>query len=154
MTFDVTKRLAANDVAYELIHHRHTKTAGEEAAVLGVGRDDVAKTVVLVTEQGFVRAVVRASDRLDVDKARLAVGTGDETRLASERELVGAYPMFELGAVPPFGGPDHDQVVVDSQLAARDSVIIEAGSHDESVRVAVADLLKLADAVVADIART
>lgn len=154
MTLDITKRLAANDMAYERIHHRHTKTAGEEAAALGVGREDVAKTIVLVTAHGFVRAVVRASDRLDVDKARRALGAGDDLRLATERELVGAYPMFELGAVPPFGGPDHDQVVVDTRIAARDAVIIEAGSHDESVRVAVDDLLKAAGARVGDIART
>jgi prolyl-tRNA editing enzyme YbaK/EbsC (Cys-tRNA(Pro) deacylase) len=36
-------------------------------------------------------------------------------------------------------------------LAERESVVLEAGSHAESVRIAMADLLRLTDAEVADI---
>jgi prolyl-tRNA editing enzyme YbaK/EbsC (Cys-tRNA(Pro) deacylase) len=36
--------------------------------------------------------------------------------------------MFELGAVPPFGGPAGDRTVVDRRLAEQESVLIEAGS--------------------------
>jgi prolyl-tRNA editing enzyme YbaK/EbsC (Cys-tRNA(Pro) deacylase) len=41
--------------------------------------------------------------------------------------------------------------VVDSRLAARESVVLEAGSHDESIRIARADLVRLTDARVADV---
>ena len=73
-------------------------------------------------------------------------------RLASEAELVFAYPMYELGAVPPFGVPAGDRVLVDVGLAGRDSVLLEAGSHSESVRLKTVDLLELAKAEVVDIA--
>ena len=111
----------------------------------------MAKTLILVTEGGFVRAVLPASERLDMHKIRDLPGTGKETRLATEHELAGAYPMFELGAVPPFGGPTGDRTIVDHKLAARESVVVEAGSHSESLRIKTHDLLALVQAEVADI---
>jgi len=60
--------------------------------------------------------------------------------------------MYELGAVPPFGVPAGDRVLFDRRLAQRDSVVLEAGSHNESLRMKTADLLTLSGAEVADIA--
>ena len=53
--------------------------------------------------------------------------------------------------MPPFGGAHADSVVVDLRLAGRESVVLEAGSHDQSIRLAIADLLRVAKARVADI---
>jgi prolyl-tRNA editing enzyme YbaK/EbsC (Cys-tRNA(Pro) deacylase) len=72
--------------------------------------------------------------------------------LASEDDLARDYPDFELGAGPPFVGRE-DKVIVDERLAARDSVVLEAGSHGTSVRLKVADLVRLTSAQVADITR-
>src|SRR4051794_33454444 len=73
-------------VAYELITHRHTETAADEAAALGTLRDGVGKTVVLVGGHGFIRAVIPASARLDLHKVRPLIGCGPATRLATEEE--------------------------------------------------------------------
>jgi prolyl-tRNA editing enzyme YbaK/EbsC (Cys-tRNA(Pro) deacylase) len=54
--------------------------------------------------------------------------------------------------VPPFGGKA-DQVIVDLSLAERDSVVLEAGSHERSVRMKAADLVRLTGAQVDDISR-
>jgi prolyl-tRNA editing enzyme YbaK/EbsC (Cys-tRNA(Pro) deacylase) len=79
-------------------------------------------------------------------RARRLLGGGKHTRLATEAELAAAYPMFELGAVPPFGGPSGDRVIVDRWLATHEHVVVEAGSRTESIRVKVMDLLDVADA--------
>ncbi|MGH3061818.1 MAG: aminoacyl-tRNA deacylase, partial [Gaiellaceae bacterium] len=71
--------------------------------------------------------------------------------LASEEDLARDYGEFELGAVPPIGGSRRDPVVIDRRLAERNSVILEAGSHEESVRLATADLLRVTEAEVGDI---
>ena len=138
-------------VGYELMRHEHTERAVDEAAALGVDPEDVAKTVVLTTGEGYVRAVLPASERLDLHKLRQHLKGGKEVRLATEAELVGAYPGFELGAVPPFGGPPGDVVVVDWRVVDRDWVIIEAGRHEQSVRVRPRDLVPRLGAEVADI---
>ncbi len=150
-TIDLTQELDREDVSYELIPHRRTATAGEEASAIGVAADEVAKTIVLTTPDGFLRAVLPASERLDLGKVRARLLHPKHVRLATEAELAAAYPMFELGAVPPVGGPVHDRTIVDRRLAMLDSVVLEAGSHNESVRMQVRDLLKLAEAEIADL---
>jgi prolyl-tRNA editing enzyme YbaK/EbsC (Cys-tRNA(Pro) deacylase) len=85
-------------------------------------------------------------------KVRELLGDGKRTRLATESELASVYPMFELGAVPPFGGPAGDQVIVDRRLVEGESIVLEAGSHSESVQMSTADLLAVTGATVADLA--
>ena len=148
---EVTRALRAARVPFQLLPHARTERAADEAAALHVAPDEVAKTVVLVTPRERVRAVIPASERLDLALAREAVGDEAKLELASERRLARDFPMFELGAVPPVGGPSGDRVVVDRTLARCASVVFEAGSHDTSLRVMTADLVRLADATLADL---
>jgi Ala-tRNA(Pro) deacylase len=152
-TEDLTRVLDEAEVPYELLPHERTESALAEAEVLGIAPADVAKTLVVTIPDGYVRAVLPASERIDLRKLRKARG-GDgkkKVHLASEEDLARDYAGFELGAVPPIGGSRRDPVVIDSRLAERDSVILEAGSHEESVRLATADLLRVTEADVADI---
>jgi Ala-tRNA(Pro) deacylase len=142
--------LKREHVSYELVPHRHTETAIAEAEALHVDPSQVAKTLILRTPFGDVRAVLRASDRLDLEKARFALET-TEVELASEIDLVGAYPEFELGAVPPVGGC-YDRVLVDERVFDNAFVLFEAGTHDESIRLRTGELLSIADAEVEDLA--
>jgi Ala-tRNA(Pro) deacylase len=151
MFLNLIEELTREQRGYELIEHGRTETAAEEAEAVGIPPAEVAKTIVLVTEEGNVRAVLSAGDRLDIHKARELLGSGRTARLATESELASAYPMFELGAVPPFGGPADDRVLVDRALSERESVVLEAGSHEQSVRLQMSDLIALAKAEIADI---
>ena len=149
---DVTVILDEAGVEYELLPHPRTETATAEAEALGVEQADVAKTLVISTPGGYVRAVLAASERIDMHKLREHLEGGKRIHLATEEDLGRDYPDFELGAVPPFGGSD-DRVLVDSRLADRESVVLEAGSHEQSVRIRTADLLALTRAEVADLAQ-
>jgi Ala-tRNA(Pro) deacylase len=149
---DVTSVLEEAGIEYELLPHSHTETAAAEAEALGLNPEEVAKTLVLSTPGGHVRAVLAASDRIDLSKVREQVEGGKRIHLASEEDLQRDYPGFDLGAVPPFGGPG-DRVLVDARLAKRETVVLEAGSHEQSVRIQTADLLKLTQADVVDLSQ-
>ena len=150
---DVTRFLEQAGIDFDLLEHAPTVRATDEATALGIGPEEVAKTLVLVASSGNVRAVLAAPERIDLHKVASALGIGGKkVQLASEETLARDYPDFELGAVPPFGGRE-DHVLVDERLAGRDSVVVEAGSHDRSVRLKVADLVRLTRAQVADICR-
>jgi Ala-tRNA(Pro) deacylase len=150
-TSDLTSVLDESDVSYELLPHAHTESALAEAEALGVAPDDVAKTLVVKLPEGYVRAVVPASARLDLRKLRAIHGGGRHSvHLATEEDLRRDYSQFELGAVPPIGGRS-DPVVVDPKVANRESIVIEAGSHAESLRLAAADLIHVTRAAVTDI---
>jgi Ala-tRNA(Pro) deacylase len=147
---DVTSVLDESGVDYEVLPHPRTETAAAEAEALGLEPQEVAKTLVLSTPGGYVRAVLAASDRIDLSKVRDEVEGGKRIHLASEEDLQRDYPGFDLGAVPPFGGAG-DRVLVDARLARQETVVLEAGSHEQSVRIQTADLLKLTQGEVVDL---
>ena len=148
---DVVGFLEAAAIDFDVLEHAHTERAADEAAALGIGSEEVAKTLVLVTSSGNVRGVLAASERIDLHKVAAVLGVGGKkVHLASEDDLARDYSEFELGAVPPFGGRE-DRVIVDEHLAGRDWVVLEAGSHDRSVRLKAVDLVRLTRAQVADI---
>src|SRR5690348_12654866 len=108
--------LRDSSVEAELLYHRRTLTAASEARSLGVAPELVAKTVVARDLDGVhVRAVVPASMRLSVSRLATALDAAT-VHILTEEELLAAYPQFELGAVPPFGGPAGDAAVVDRRL--------------------------------------
>lgn len=148
---EIQEALDRAHVDFDLIAHRRTETAADEARAVGVSPDEVAKTIVLASGGGFVRAVIPASKRLDLYKVRELLDDSN-ARLAREEEVVFAYPVYELGAVPPFGGPGGERVLVDRGLADRVFVALEAGTQRESIWLRMADLLELSHAEVADIA--
>jgi Ala-tRNA(Pro) deacylase len=150
-TSDLTSVLDDAGVSYELLEHAHTESALAEAQALGVSPDDVAKTLVVKTADGYVRAVLPASARLDLGKLRELQGGGRHAvHLATEDDLRRDYSEFALGAVPPVGGR-RDPVLVDPKLTERESVVIEAGTHEQSLRLAPNDLVQVAGATVTDI---
>ena len=153
-TKELMKVLDSQGVEYELLPHAHTESALAEAQALALDPTDVAKTIVVDTPKGHVRAVLPASERLDLGKLSEFLGFGrKEIQLASEGALARDYPEFDLGAVPPIGGSRKEPVVMDSQIAERESIVLEAGSHEESIRVAREALIKLTGAKVADISQ-
>jgi prolyl-tRNA editing enzyme YbaK/EbsC (Cys-tRNA(Pro) deacylase) len=74
---------------YELLPHERTESALAEAEVLGIPPADVAKTLVVTTPEGYLRAVLPASARIDLRKLREARGGGGKNtvHLASEEDL-------------------------------------------------------------------
>jgi Ala-tRNA(Pro) deacylase len=142
--------LDAASIPYEVIPHRHTDTALEEAEAVHVDAFRVAKTIILTTPNGFVRAVVPACERLDMHKVRELLGT-NHVELASEDVLPGLYPEYEPGAVPPFPGTSGDIVIVDGRLDKSPYVVLAAGTHEESVRMRTSDFVAITDAQLCDL---
>lgn len=137
-------------VAYEVIPHTRTRTAIGEAVVLGVSPDLVAKTLIVMTPDGPLRVVITAAERLDLQSLAYLLGAGRHAvRLMSENELARIYPEFEVGAVPPLGGSRRDPVVVDWAIATCESIVFDAGSHSESIRIARDDFMQATGAVTA-----
>jgi Ala-tRNA(Pro) deacylase len=149
---DLTKVLDDAGAEYEVLPHDHTERATAEAQALGLPPAEVAKTLIVRTTSGHVRALVPASERVDMRKLREAIGESkDAVQLATEEEMARDYPEFPLGAVPPLGGAQSDPVIVDRRLADHEWLVFEAGSHDDSIRVKTADFVRIASARTADL---
>ncbi|MGZ4202331.1 MAG: aminoacyl-tRNA deacylase [Thermoleophilaceae bacterium] len=147
----ITDYLEGQGVDYSLVEHPPAMTAAAEAKATERPRHQVAKTVVLQDRGGYVLAVIPASERLDVHKLRELLGASKALRLATEEEMGADFPGIEVGATPPIGPMLPRAEVVDRRLLEEDRVLCPAGDHRHSVLVDPRDVVRVADAKVADV---
>ena len=138
-------------VTYEVADHRPAYTAQEVAASQHVAGDSFAKATLLMADGQLVMAVLPAPFRVDLEKSRRALDA-TEVRLATEAEFQPTFPDSELGAEPPFGNLYGLPVYVDERLTA-DRIVFNAGSHRQTMTIALSDYLDLVQPVRADLAR-
>jgi len=62
------------------------------------------------------------------------------------RRVGATHPTF-----PPFAGTHADRVLVDCRLVDHEQLVLEAGTHDASLRMRTSDLLDLTKGQVLDI---
>jgi Ala-tRNA(Pro) deacylase len=143
--------LEQQHVPFELEHHVPTYTAQEVAQVEHVPGKQVAKIVMVMADGDLVLLVLPATARLDFNKVYAALDA-EEVRLAREEEFAKVFPDCEVGAMPPFGNLYGVPVYVDSTLAEDEHIIIPAGTHTDSMRIAYADFARLVNPRVISLA--
>lgn len=143
-------RLDAAGVEYELVEHQAVYTAADEAAAAGRDLPETAKTLVLIDHDRVRLAVVPASRRLDVERARRALAASRHLRLATEEETAAHFPQFEVGALPPFAVEAVPEVI-DIRLLYHGAVLCSAGDHRHSVLLDPRELFRLTEPRVADV---
>lgn len=129
-------------VSYQRIPHGQTFTALETAASAHVAAKELAKSVLVRVDGDLVMAVLPATHSVDLSALR-ALTHAEVVRLAEEREFEHLFPDCEPGAMPPFGNLYGIPVYVSTALAEDLEIAFNAGSHDELVRLAYADYLRL-----------
>jgi Ala-tRNA(Pro) deacylase len=130
--------LSERHIPFERLHHATTYGASRIAQALHVPGRDMAKPVLLRTENGYVMAVVPANQRVDLDRVRERLEE-DWVEVAGEAEMTRVFPDCEVGAMPPFGSLYHLQTLVDERLAADDQIVFEGQNHEEAIRMAYKD---------------
>lgn len=136
------KFLDDNDVDYQVIEHDKAITAQEVAAAAHVPGRELAKTLIVRLDGKLAMAVLRATDRLDLDLLRSATGAG-EAVLASEDDFEDRFPECETGAMPPFGNLYDMPVYADERLAEDETITFNAGTHTEAYSIAWKDFESL-----------
>lgn len=145
------QHLDSNDADYEVTKHPEVFTAQEVAAAEHIPGGAMAKTVMLMANDDLVMTVLPGTLMVDLTKASEELGKRD-VRLAKEDEFASVFDDCDAGAEPPFGGLYGIPVFVDEHLVA-DQITFKAGSHTETVTMARADYLELAEPKVIDVAQ-
>ena len=127
---------------YEVLAHRQAFTAQEVAEAQHVHGAELAKVVMLRSGPQFIMAVLPAPQRVDLDRARAAIGKPDIV-LATEAEFEGLFPQCEAGAMPPFGNLYGLPVFVDQTLTRDETIVFNAGTHTQTVKMKYADFARL-----------
>lgn len=140
--------LSVNGVEYAEETHRRAYTAQQVAAVEHVPGNQFAKVVMLIVDGRPVMTVLPATRAVQFDQVAKVLAA-HEVRLACESEFAPLFPDCEVGAMPPFGNLYCVPVYVDELLANNDEIVIQAGTHRDSIRLRYFDFARLAQPVVA-----
>jgi Ala-tRNA(Pro) deacylase len=135
---------------YQVFAHKPTFRAVDEAFATAVQPEHEAKTIVLRGTGGYLLAVIPASQRLDLRKVRALTGRRD-LRLATEREIASAFPVFEVGAVPPVGTMLSIPQVLDARLLRYSRIGCSAGDHEHALILIPVELERRVQPRVADL---
>jgi Ala-tRNA(Pro) deacylase len=143
--------LDEKQIAYSVLTHTSAYTAQGAAATMQISGKELAKTVVLWTGEEMILAVLPAPNHVRLDK--LAAELGRSVRLATEQEFSSLFPDCELGAMPPLGSLYNLPVYVDESLAADESIVFNAGTHRDAIRIRYDDFVRLAKPKVCSFAQ-
>lgn len=119
---------------YEICAHAYSRTSAETARSAHVPASQLAKSVVLEDDSGYLMAVIPADKTVMVGELARMLGR-KELRLADEDRIALLFYDCDRGAVPSVGMAWGIETVVDEELEARDVVYMEGGDHERLLRM-------------------
>ena len=137
----VKRYIESAQLSYEILQHPHTSSSAETADAAYIWDDQLAKSVLLEDEAGYVMAILPASHRVDLKKLRGT--THRKLELATEAELAEIFNDCEIGAIPPLGAAYGVPVVYDDHLRKLGSVYFEGGDHEGLVYMGGPEFMSL-----------
>jgi Ala-tRNA(Pro) deacylase len=140
--------LREDQVPFETHHHPTAFTAQEVAASEHTPGKMVVKVVMVLADGELAMLAMPAPYQADLERVAEVLGAS-EVRLAHEEEFAPAFPDCEVGAMPPFGNLYGLPVYVDEALAEDETIVIQAGTHSDTIRLKYADFERLVRPTVA-----
>ncbi len=137
-------------VPYSFQHHRTVFTSQEVAQTEHIPGRMMAKPVIVSADGALTMVVLPATEKLDLGKTTEALHA-KEARLASEEEFRRAFPDCETGAMPVFGNLYNIPVLIDRCLSENESIVCQAGTHADTVRVRYVDFIHMVQPDIAEL---
>ncbi len=125
--------LKSHGVAYELIRHPRSVSSLRTAQVAHVPGDQLAKSVLLEDDDGYLLAIVPSTHRIDLGKLHHQLNR--RVGLAIEKEVAELFSDCDPGAIPAIGAAYHVDTIIDESLLQQADVYFEAGDHEALVHV-------------------
>jgi Ala-tRNA(Pro) deacylase len=131
-------------VNFDVLQHEDTFDSQHLAEAVHVSGRQVAKTVLLRMDHGYKYAVaiLPATHLINLETVSQLLG-GARVELATEYEIAQRCPDCEMGVLPPFGSAYGLETVLDESLRHAEQIVFEANTHQEAIRMAGEDFLKL-----------
>jgi len=148
----VREALAAHGLGIEVVElAASTRTAEDAAAAVGCHVAQIVKSLVFRGTTSGRPLLVLVSGTHRASEARLAALAGEAVARA-DADFVRERTGFAIGGVPPLGHAEALTVLVDRDLMSFPVVWAAAGSPNAVFALAPADLLRVAQGRVADVA--
>lgn len=133
---DIVRKLGGRIIEVE----NEVVTVEQAARELGVDEGQIIKSLVIITEEGPLLAILDGKSRLDLSKLK-----GRLARPREVKELTG----FEIGEVPPVGIPL--RTIVDRKVMEKSIVYGGGGSKRRLIEISPERIVEYQGAEVSDI---
>jgi len=128
-----------------------TRTSEDAAAAVGCTVAEIAKSLIFRAADGRpVLVIASGANRVDEKKVRALLGQKIER---ADADFVRTATGYAIGGVPPVGHATPPIVLIDSDLQDFPAVWAAGGTPSAVFRIAPADLTRLTQGRVADVAR-
>ncbi len=134
MSMSLNQYLSRKQVDYDVLKHKHTTNSFDTAYTAHIPMAHLAKAVILRDENDrYMMAVVPSMNKVKLRWLNKKLNR--RFQLVSERELRSLFEDCELGAIPALGDAFNLDMICDDQLLEEPYVYIEAGDHEELVKL-------------------
>ncbi len=142
--------LKAAGARFTVLTYRPREHGAQYAArALGLPLQTVVKSLVFRGDAGFVFALIDGAGRVSAKKLARACGC-KRVMPASPRDAE-RVTGYQVGGIGPFGARRAIPVFLDAATTHPAKLVINAGARGTMVEMATVDLIRLTNAVVADI---
>lgn len=142
----LSRYLEQHGARYDIFVHPHSSSSAETARTAHVPPHQLAKSVLLEDDQGYVMAVVPADQSVMLGELDRILGRKG-LRLSDENHIALLFSDCEPGAVPAIGAPWGIETVVEDHLGANDVVFLEGGDQERLLRMTRSQFDRLMTAV-------
>ncbi len=148
---ELEKYLQGQGVTFEKHTHSSAYTSQGLAQAEHVSGYNVAKPVIVKGAKRYAMCVLPAPKHVDLRRAAEAMHE-PEVRLATESEMAVLFPGCELGAEPPVGALFSLETIMDVGLQDDEFLVMQSGSHTESITMGRGEWERLCRPTIAPIA--
>lgn len=129
----VKEYLDKNHIQYDVVHHPRTESSMETAEMTHIKGDQLAKSVLLEDESGYVLAIIPSTYYVELDK--ISVRLERDLELATETEISSLFQDCARGAIPVLGPVYKIPTIVEDDLMLQPDIYFEAGDHQALVHL-------------------
>lgn len=129
----VKEYLDKNHIQYDVVHHPRTESSMETAEMTHIKGDQLAKSVLLEDESGYVLAIIPSTYHVELDK--ISDRLERDLDLATETEISSLFHDCARGAIPVLGPVYKIPTIVEDDLMLQPDIYFEAGDHQALVHL-------------------
>jgi Ala-tRNA(Pro) deacylase len=144
--------LREQHIPFSIQHHRQAFTLPEVAVEVHEPAEHVAKVVIAQVDDRLVMLVVPTPEHVDFKRVAKLLHAQSAVA-AQEDEFQSRFPDCESGAMPPFGNRYDMPTYIDEALTRTSTLVFQAGTHRDTLKLATEDYLRLAKPVRASLVR-
>jgi len=137
--------LESTGIDFALVPHTPTFTAQHTAQATHIKGNDLSKVIVVGDKHRLMMVVIPANCIL-LQRSMARLLKNPDLKIVPEYEFRDRFPECEVGAMPPFGNIYGMDVLVAKDLAEKDTITFNGGTHSQLIKMNTTDFLRMTGA--------